>query len=792
MRRKLLQDDFPRTLSDFEKRKIAKGIKQNLQLLLPFSRAEPPVVAVGKPLETPPAFPDNISLVLNNLTQWSTITSCHTLSNLVKGIPAPTESLGMDARFIKFINSVQLEECSQETLADLASVVFHVNPSSAKLALILQELIFKRDLRYCKHETLLIVAQIAISIGSPTLNALSQHALNEVDIPLLLELTPHALSMGKMLISPNLIPLLNKSDLIRLVQMLNFCEFPDLIASNLNSITDELTRLSFRRLVTESDRKELLSALFRLKCKLDSLVFIEGNPFYSKLKPSKNYMRKILNTLSADFHHAAISLPLAEASGRMLALTGLNILQLKSVDLIANRLSAFGNNLLIPSAVSSTDFTRILYALTHHPQSWKRRDRFRASIATVLSKMFSLHLAGSRMSSPQIISCVSSLMTIHNKEVRMVAGRALESIECKSISNLQLLECSNHLATLLKHATPTARLETMVKILNAIQIDTLSTPQLVELLLTCKEARVIHRVDQICMSLEQRVSGGSISPTNTAKSLSALGYLQMRGIRGLLSSLLNCLPPSSECHPRLASRLLAGIAAVKIANTDGEEIIQDIVEDLLLSISSKETMREVFSQQLVAADLNKSLLLLGDRGFAFRRHLAAIPAGNDTMVTASEDMEKHSLHDEMLLATSTESVSPDEWKGLLPNTSTLVGDLLGALVDSTSDPESGGFEIAGLRKWRNAELKIQVSIVKSTQCSRDEPRHILGPAATSIAIDRAAGWKVIVLPEVLLDATLARGTDSIKKGVRRAKIIARGENEFDVLLDRFKQVLHSY
>ena len=781
---KVLKDDFPRTLSDFERVKIANKINQTLLALPREQQAQE-----NSQNSTQPVLPDNVILVLNNLLEWPLQTACSSLSRIIAEAPQSLlNKVSQNETFMKFLGSVQPCECSQDTLAQLAHVVHAVNPSSAKLFRLVEEAVLHRDLRYFSKENLLKIATIAANIPGMTraLLVLDQHATNELDLDLMLALMPYNLSRGKKPILPCLVPCMKKTELIRFVEMLEKCDFPDLITFHLNMAVDELTRLSFRRLVNEDDRKALLKALFRIKSKLDSLVCIEGNPFYSKQKKlSENYMRKVLKTLSSDFHNAAISLPLPEASSRMLSLLGLNSLQLGSVDLIANRLSAFGDNLLAPSVLSASDFTGVLYAITSHPQSWKRRDRFRASIAGIIARNFSAHI--SNMSSQHLISCVCSLMKIHNKDVRAVVGSALDSLNPASLASAQLVQAAKVFATLLKHETPTATLPALIRILDHIKVEALSTPQLVELLVTCKEARVVHRADQIAHRLQERISGGSISPTNVARTLQALGYLQIRRVGHLISSLLQCLPEPAGCHPRLAARLISGIATTGIPNPEAVGGSKSVTEELLLAISGKEEMQEVVSQRFLASDLNKSLTLLGDPGYEFRRHLKEIPCEEAVVVTSNKEAYRK-MNDEIISSCFKPSISHEEWKGQVPIASELVGNILGALIQSAINPETGGFEISGIRTWRNSDLSIQVSIIKASQCSRDDPRHILGPATCSVAIDRTAGWKVIVLAEDLLE--VQRDTEVLKKRIRRAKIICKGDDAYEVLVDQLKLILN--
>ena len=768
-----LKDDFPRKLSEFERTKIAQNIKLSLSTTFPLPNISP---VNDRSVQEP--IPDNVSLVLDNLERWSVRASCASLANL--DFDRFGSSIRNDDRFTKFVSAIAIDQCSPESLAALARIVFSANRSSVKLQTILSELILKRDFRCLNSDQLIEISKIAscdFHLNSSPLLALSEHALHELDLSLLLELTAYGLSVGKMIIAPHLIPLLTKTQLIRLVQILHDCEFPDLIASTLSQIANELTRLSFRRLVDEGDRKILLKALFRLKSKLDSFVCIEGNPFYHNhhhyhYHQKGNYMQKILKTLSFDFHHSATSVPLPDASNRMVCLLGLNKLQLESVDLIANRISAFGKTLLDPStSISPSEFTGLLFVLTRHPHSWKRRDRYRAMIASNLASAFALHAQDPRISSHEILSCISSLMTVHNKQVRQVVGEAMKSIDPSSLGHSHLIDACGHFSVLLKHDEH-ANLETLNKIINVIQIDALSTPQLVDLLTACKDCRIVNRVDQIAKSLERRVLGGSISSTNVTRAVNALGYLQIRGIENLISALLQCLP--NDTSPRLAARLLSGIAAIGIANPPILSPNTHLIENIFLAISSGDQMRQVLSNPLLASELTKSLSLLADPGIKFQSHLSSLA------ITDNEGID--------------DSVSRKiDAKGPLPKASALLGDLLGALVSSPdSNPESGGFELLGLRTWRNPLLMIQVSIVKASQCARDDPRHILGPACASISIDRASGWNVIVLPADLLEQTAQlSGHDTIRKGVRRAKLVCKGQNIYTVLQEQFKHILSS-
>ena len=332
-----LVDDFPRVLSQLERSRVARQLNEVL--------AQFPQPVSDNPTKKVPPLAGNVEIVLKSLEKWPTrlaVNNLHQLGDLSK--------LMNDERMMKFINHLTPSLLSTDLLVRTIALLPRGSPKHVS---VLRELVSVRELEGLSQSELLVVADNLIpEFAAP----LIERAKRDMDPQILLRLVPLGHAKGEMIFPDFLLPLLTKPELIRLLQMLEPCEFPAVIARTVGQVSDHLTRLSFRRLVKDEDRAELLVILAKLKVKLDTMVFVEGNPFYDKSRHS--FLSKLLGTLSSDFHHTAISLPITAASERMMALTCVNKLQLKSVDLIANRISAFGEKLLAPSSVDSSVFTR--------------------------------------------------------------------------------------------------------------------------------------------------------------------------------------------------------------------------------------------------------------------------------------------------------------------------------------------------------------------------------------------------------------------------------------------------
>jgi hypothetical protein len=202
-------------------------------------------------------------------------------------------------------------------------------------------------------------------------------------------------------------------------------------------------------------------------------------------------------------------------------------------------------------------------------------------------------------------------------------------------------------------------------------------------------------------------------------------------------------------------------------------------ESALLSLSVPENLELVVSDSVVSKKFASTVPLLGHTGKVYTDHLAVVP-GNAL----------ESLLESAQLEVSTK-LDKEEWTGLLPKSTSFIGDILGALFESGPlDSETGGFVIESPRVWRNEGLKLQVTIVRAKDCARDNPRHILARAAKEIARDRAHGWEVVVLPEQAVDNMMINGSpEVIKKRIRRARIIhGNVPNNTDRLLSQLKEI----
>ena len=817
----MLIDDFPRELNEFEKSKIKKSIKANLDF---FQKSTLDVPVVSIPVAMPTiVLSDTVNLALGSLETWPVPLSATTLKEVLGTTPKEVVPMvRSDVRCLDFIASVFANDnwrrqYPNRTLMDLLTVISKLSPNSDRIDHLVDELVIHRELDGMSPEPGLQIVRILTEAGRPVPPQVITFAQAAMDIPLLLAVVPDGLKSGKLLIPPSLIPVMTKSELVELVSLLPACDFPHVVASTVEMVADQLSRLSFHRLVSDKEKNQLLLALFKLKTKLDSMIYVDSNPFYNKDKRF-NFLGKITRTLSSEFHNAVLTLPLATVSTKMMALAGLNKLQLDTIDIVANRISSFGEKILLPSVISPSEFTCLVWAMTHHPESWKRKDRFRNSIAGPLVNGFRAQLTDGRFQPHQLVTCSKSLMSIQNKQVRLVVGEVLSAIDPGRLTNSDRLAAANIAATLLNHGDKSL-LDPIIRIMESVEIARLTTPQLVDMVDICHEAKLVGRVPALTECVERRLaeSGGLISPTNVARLVTSLGYLQTRGVSTLIVNLLQYIPDVSECHPRLAARLFRGIAACSVANPEIVESVQPEIESLLLTLSIPENMQQVLEQKRLAADLNKTIRLLGPAGTVFRQHLASIPAspdetqlllataGDPSLPVAHGDLddidiasdEKPTINDELESLNVEPKISRDEWTGLLPPATSLVGDLLGALMPPSNQSsihsiESGGFQLVGPRMWRHPTERIQVTIIKANQCARDNSRHILGPAASAVAAERAEGWHVIVLPEDLVQVAAAAGTDMLKKRVRRARILCRdGETQGATLVSQFKEILNS-
>ena len=779
-----LVDDFPRQLSDFERTRIARELHDVL------SKFPQSSFASKIPLSPPsiPSLPVNVETVLSSLDKWPTRLAVHNLHELLNADKSYSATVRKDERFLRLITCLDPKELATDVLVQLVSLL---DPGSEKLVSILEELVDVREFEELTSDDLGVIIDAILPSSEATARFESPvmlHAKSMLDPQLFLRLVPLGLKKGEIIFPETLLPLFSKRESIDLLQQLEDCEFPTVIARTVAEVSDHLTRLSFRRLVSDEDRAELLYVLAKLKVKLDTMVFVEGNPFYDKSRHS--FLRKIMGTLSEDFHHHAISLPITAASQRMLALSCVNKLRLESVDLIANRIAAFGDKLLGPSSVDPAVYTNIVYAMTRHPAGWKRRDRYRSLIGPQLARLLTSHME--RMTDQQLISCAESSMRIHNKQIRAAVGQALVRLEPGNLSPTDLISALKISAVLLKHNEAYLTVDTVFRLMNAIPLEKLNTPQLVDVLDACREARLVSRANELVKTITSRLSqnGGLISPPNTVRVITAIGDLQLRDSTKALGILVECLPESSGLHPRLVSRLTSGLLLASIPNPECLQLIQLLIQQNLLSISIPERMQTVVEDRRTAGELGKSLKLSGSVGSEFMNHLSVLPVqSSDSAGVTEVDVTLGDLLVESIVEKPT--ISHEEWKGLLSPATALVEDIIGALVASPSD-YLGGFKLRDPYSWEHREERILISVVRPKFCARDDPRRILGAMSREIALQRQDGWKVIVLPQQALDAALLVDKTEMKKRVRRAKILFQNvEDPYLKLHSQMKEILSS-
>jgi hypothetical protein len=608
-------------------------------------------------------------------------------------------------------------------------------------------------------------------------------AKNSMDTDQLIQLIPFGLRKGELLLSTSLVPTLSKKKLFQVLHALETCEFPELIARTVYVVSDSLSRLTFSRLVSDEEKLDLLTTLSKLKVKLDHMVYVENNPFYDK----QSFVAKILKNLSSDFNKAALSLPMPELSKRMVSLSCLNKLPLSAVDLIANRIQSFGDKLLAPGSISGSDFSNLVWAITNHPSSWKRKDRYRASIGLQLARAFRQHIETGIMTPAHKISTAKSLMSIQSKDIQSTIAFALSSVPVEKLSVSQLLVGARIAVDLLKKVQADA--ETASMYIDAIPVAQLTTPQCVELLETCRTGRLVARAPEVVQLLSSRLetNGGLISPSNAVKVISVIGDLQIRNCESSIVELTKCIPDS--VHPRLTARAVSAIALSSIAYPGLTITVKQFIEERLLSLSTPDRMEVVLKDSGVSGNLARALRLIGGTvGPQFTAHLRAIPSSSEEGLDI-KNVINSTLADELFTHEPAHAkLSAQEWTGLLPPASAAVGELLGAF-EGTAVSETGNFQIETPYVWRDSGNKIQISIIRDKHCAQDKPGHILGQAAAEVTRDRQSGWRVIVLPESVVKQLAQVDKTALKKRVRRAKILHQEADSYEKLIGQFKQVL---
>jgi hypothetical protein len=711
-----LVDDFPRQLNQFEKRRI-----QNELINITTGLVVEPVSLVSRPTLSQPHSP-SVELILNSLTTWPVELSVKRLRDL------PVHADIRVERFLAkcFNDPSWREKFDSETLYGLFELVPVDSPHRSLIA---EELVIARPIEDFEKNSQR-AAKLAES-SERVMTKLIEYAHRVLDVDLLLALAPY--SASRLPIPALLVPTLSKSDMITLLDALSDCEFPEVITETLRLVGEELGRLSFRRLVSAEDQEKLLLILFRLKVKLDSMAAVDNNPFYERGKTF--FKSQILRGLSTGFDQNASVLAMHEVARTMVALLGINSLNMRGLELVANRINVFASENI--SVLSPTEFTWLIFAFARHPESWKKRDTWRQQIASPLAK--GLLVQSAELSETQKIACISALMTFHNKHVRSAVVQVLETIDFAKVSRTELLEIGRII--------PQLKLQGMHAIVtnwsDAVAIDGLRFSQLIELLDVFSHLKLVGRSEEVVRHIESTLeSGMHVSPRTVSRILGSIGALQLRKCERIVSALIGSIEESiTSLPPHAVSSVLTNLALASIPNPGIVHATQSMVEASLLLLAEPGNLETIDTSGLT------SLVLLGPPGKVFLQHV--------------KDLD----------------IAEEDQAGPIPRSSSLIGDILGALVPMEFSA-TAGFELDSSRCWRRNEDRKQIYIVRSADCARDNPRHILAAVAARIAKDRSDGWDVLVVPE---DAVMAVKEGTLKKRVRRAKIIHKNGDTFSQL-----------
>ena len=763
---KPLVDDFPRKLSRFEIDKIKLMMKRNLAAVQTgFENASSSEKSSSSSTST---VCDRAQLVYSNLASWP----IHVAIRSLYEVPLD------DERVDEFFNKVFHLPLDQETIVQILALLLRI-PNSAQVCQratqLIEHLVIDRQLEELDDSSMLTLSQAVAQFGASdkALDILVSHASTMLHAPSLLVLNGVTIRSRSEYIFPEiLIPCLSKPELVQLLESVEPCDIPQIIARTVDLVADELSRLSFHRLVDDKDR--VLKILFKLKLKLDKQVFVENNPFYSK-KTRQNFLKfKIFKSISSSFHEQVLSLPMPQVAQKMLLLNGVNSLKLDSVDIVANRIQSFGDTLL--SNLNPIEFTSLLYTISHHPSAWKRKDKYRSQIGTVIARVLKSKIDS--LSQPQLVSCVQSVMLYHNSAIRtLVASDIVPRIDFSQIQSVEDQIAIGKLMAKLASGSDQA-CTSLLKLFESIDLARLSTPQTVELMDICLVAKMVNPTTKLIGHLYSRLSanGGLISPPNVSRVLAAIANLQLRNTESVRDVLVQSLGDPSSIHPRLLARLVSDIALFSLCNPG---VDKSWTESALLSLSVPENFDLVVSDSTVSKKFASTVPLLGHTGKVYTDHLAVVPGNALESLLESAQLEV------------TTKIDKEEWTGLLPKSTSFIGDMLGALFESGPlNSETGGFVIESPRVWRNEGMKLQVTIVRAKDCARDDPRHILARAAKDIARDRAQGWEVVVLPEQAVDNLMINGSpDDVKKRIRRARIIhGNVSNNTHRLVSQLKEI----
>ena len=748
---KPLKDDFPRKLNRFEIDKIKSMMKRNLDAVkVDFEKSQNSQITAK--VSSSSIHSDKAELVYSNLDRWPVHVSLRSLTEV---------DLNND-RVDKYFLKLSTQSLDQETIVCLLKLMLKMHNTTRvkeRGTQVLTDLVLNRQLDEMNENSLTILAQSVDRFGAPlsVVDALVSHSLSRFHVESLLLLNKVTIRTKSEFVFPEiLIPTLTKSELVDLLESVEPCDIPQIVAHTVDLVSNELSRLSFHRLVDDKDR--VLKILFRLKLKLDQQIYVENNPFYSKESMRRNFLKfKIFKSISSTFHEQVLALPMPQVAQKMLLLNGVNSLKIDSVDIVANRIQSFGDTLL--GSLSGSEFTSLLYAISHHPSAWKRRDKYRSQIGTVVARNLGAKLDS--LSQSQLVSCAQSVMLYHNSAIRsLVADEIIPRLNFVQIEAIDDQIGMGRIMAKLAQDSQKACIG-LSRLFDAIDYPRLTTPQIVELFDICSVAKILNPTTRLIETLQNRltVSGGLISPTNISRVIGCLANLQARNTERLRDSLLQSIGDPTNLHPRLLARLVSDVALLTLSNPT---VDSSWTESALLSLALPENFNTILSDGLVANKFASSVPLLGETGKVYTDHLSEVPENPLRALLETAQLE------------TRQKIDKQEWSGLLPRSTSFVGDILGALFESQSpmDSETGGFVIETPRIWRHELKKLQITIVRDKDCARDDPRHILARAAKEIASDRSAGWKVVVLPEQAIDTLITNyPPDIVKKRIRRARII---------------------
>jgi hypothetical protein len=332
---------------------------------------------------------------------------------------------------------------------------------------------------------------------------------------------------------------------------------------------------------------------------------------------------------------------------------------------------------------------------------------------------------------------------------------------------------------------------------DSIELEKLKTPQLVSVIEDCRTGKLVRPSEKTLITLTTRLAnnGGLISPSNAVRVLTVIGDLQIRRCNDSIRVLTDSLGDMCDVDPRLSARVVNALANCGIANPEVIEESNTHIQPALLALSLPGKIENVFEDSDIAIKLNNSLKLLGSFGVKYREHLSSLPVvisgepsnalvNSTESVTLGQLLDSHSKSPDLM-------TSKDEWEGLLPASMTTVGDLLGALR-GTPTASTGDFEVETPYSWIDAKHRYKIIVVRDKHCARDDPSHILGSPAANISRDRINGWKVMVLPDHALMRVGTEAEVSLKRKVRRAKILNKNDpDDFNRLVSEFREILTS-